>query len=166
MVLELVLEDDAAESDGDGCSQVAREAEGGGADGDVVTLEVGLEGNQWSLKVWPNAYAGNDLVDEDLAPLLVVGKIDEEAEAEGHEAEAEDDGFFEDAGLLDEDTRGRGDEGEDDYHCEEVNTGQDWSGTEDGLEVEWEIVGAADEDEAMTEADAEGGQVGGVAEQT
>ena len=157
MVLELVLEDDASESDGDGCGQITCKAEGGGADGDVVALEVGLEGDQWSLEVWTDAYARDDLVDEDLAPLFVVGKVDEEAKAESHEAEAKDDGFFEYACLLNEDTRRRGDKRENDYHCEEVDTGQDWGGTEDGLEVKWEVVRAADEDEAVAEADAEGG---------
>ena len=100
-----------------------------------MALEVGLEGNQWGLEVGANANSSDDLVDEDLAPLSVVGEVDEEAEAEGHEAEAEDDGFFEHACFLDEDAGGGGDEGEDDYHGEQVHAGKNWCGAENGLEV-------------------------------
>jgi hypothetical protein len=49
---ELVLEDDAAEDDGDGGSELADEAEGRRGEGDVVAFYVGLDGDEGGLVSW------------------------------------------------------------------------------------------------------------------
>ena len=100
------------------------------------------------------------MVEDDAGPGGVGGQVDVEAEAEGHEEEAEVDGREVLAGLADEDADGGGGEGERDDEGEEVDAAEDGGGAEHGLEVEGEEVGAGDEGHAVGEADDEGGDVG------
>ncbi len=160
VLLHAVLEDDAADDDGDGGGEVADEAEGGGGGGDVLGRDEGLQGDEGGLEVRADADAGDDLEDDDAGPGRVGREVDEEAEAEGHEGHAGPDGGEVLARLADEDADGGGHEGEGEDEGEEVETRAEWGGAEHGLEVEREEVGAADEDEAVAEADDEGGDVG------
>ncbi len=160
VLLHAVLEDDAADDDGDGGGEVADEAEGGGGGGDVLGSDEGLEGDEGGLEVRADADAGDDLEDDDAGPGRVGGEVDKEAEAEGHERHAGPDGGEVLAGLADEDADGGGHEGEGEDEGKEVEARAERGGAEHGLEVEREEVGAADEDEAVAEADDEGGDVG------
>ena len=108
----LVLEDDAADDDADGGGEVADEAEGGGCGGHVFAGDLGLQCEERGLEVGADADAGDDLEDDDFGPCGAGVEVDEEAEAEGGEEEAEPDGWEVLAGLLDEDAGGAGGEGE------------------------------------------------------
>ena len=101
---------------------------------------------------------------EDAAPGGGVGEVDVEAETDGHKEDAEVDGGQVLACFLDEDADDDGGEGEGDDEGKEVDAAEDRTGAEDGLEVERVEVGAGDEDEAVDEADGEGGEVGAVGE--
>ena len=69
-----VLEDDAADDDGDGGGHVAREAEGRGRGGDVARLDKALQRNEWGLEIRAYTQTGDDLVDDDAGPgAAVVG---------------------------------------------------------------------------------------------
>lgn len=160
MFLHAVLEDDAADDDGDGGGEVADEAEGGGRGGDVLGRDEGLEGDERGLEVGADAEARDDLEEDDAGPGGVGGQVDVEAEAEGHAGHAEPDGGEVLARLADEDADGGGHEGEGEDEGEEVDARHQRGGAEHGLEVEGQEVGAADEDEAVAEADEEGGDVG------
>ena len=98
-----VLEDDAADDDGDGGGEVPHEAEEGRRGGDVSRRDFRLEGDQGSLEVGAHAEAGDDLEGEDPAPGPGGGDVGVEAEADGHEDHAEPDRREVLAGLLDED---------------------------------------------------------------
>ena len=50
-----VLEDDAADDDGDGGGELADETERGSCGGDVAGLDEGLECDQWGLEVGADA---------------------------------------------------------------------------------------------------------------
>ena len=117
----LVLEDDAADDHGYGGGEVADEAEGCGCSGDVLWLYQGLQRDKGSLEIRADADASDELEDDDAGPRLVVGEVDEEAEAEGHKEHAEPDGREVVACFLDEDADGHGSEGEGDDEGEEVD---------------------------------------------
>ena len=68
-----VLEDHAADDDGDGGGELADEAEGCGRGCNVSRLDEGLEGYEGGLEVGAYAEAGDDLVGEDAAPGAGVG---------------------------------------------------------------------------------------------
>ena len=80
-----------------------------------------MEGYQWALKIGTDAEAGDDLVGENAAPLAAVGKVDVEAETEGHEEDAEPDWGQVLACFFDEDANDYGGEGEGDDEGEEVD---------------------------------------------
>ena len=160
-----ILEDDAADDDGDGGGELADEAEGCGRGCDISRLDEGLEGYEGGLEIGAYAEAGDDLVGYDAAPGAGVGEIDKESEADGHEEDAEVDGGKVLACFFDEDADDDGGKGEGEDEGEEVDAGEDWGGAENGLEVEGVEVGAGDEDEAVDEADAEGGEVGAFGEE-
>lgn len=111
LVCEDVGEDNAAEDNGDGGAELADEAEGARRGGDVLGLDGGLQRDQRALKVGSDADAGDDLVDDDFGPVGPRVQVDEEAEAERHEDEAEPDGFAVAAGLFDDDADQGGLEG-------------------------------------------------------
>lgn len=109
-----VLEDDAADDDGDGGGEITDEAKGCGCGGDVFWFNAGLESYERGLEVGADAHAGDELEDDDAGPGFVVGEVDEEAEAEGHEEHAEPDGREVLSCLFNEDAGGHGGEGESD----------------------------------------------------
>ena len=98
-----VLEDDAADDDGDGGRELADEPERCGCGGNVSRLDVRLERDERGLEIWANAHAGDDLEGENAAPGAAVGEVDVEAEADGHEYDAEVDWGQVFACFLDED---------------------------------------------------------------
>ena len=80
-----------------------------------------LQRDERGLEIWAYAQAGDDLVDDDAGPgAPTVGKIEEEAEAEGHEDHAEPDGREVEACFLDEDADDGGGEGHGENVGEEV----------------------------------------------
>ena len=95
------MEDNTAEHDGHGGRELADEAEGARRDCDVMARDMVLKGDEWGLEVWAYADAGDHLIDDNFGPFGVVGEVDEESEAEGHEAHAEPDGFLVAADSLD-----------------------------------------------------------------
>ncbi len=60
------------------------------------------------MKVGTDADAGDELEDDDAGPGFVVGKVDEETEAEGHEEHTEPDRREVLACFLNEDAGGHG----------------------------------------------------------
>lgn len=79
MLGHAVLEDDAADDDGDRGGDVAREAERCGRGGDVAGLDERLQRDERGLEVGAHAKPGDDLVDDEFRPFAaVVGKIDVE----------------------------------------------------------------------------------------
>lgn len=70
------------------------------------------------MEVGTNANAGDDLVDDQAGPGGVRGKVNVEAETEGHEEHAEPDGGEVLACLADEDAGDGGDEGKGDNEGE------------------------------------------------
>jgi len=163
-LLHLVLEDHAADDDRDGRRQVAREAEGRDGRGDVARRHPRLQRDQRRLEVGPDADAGHDLEEDDLGPVVPGAEVDEQAEAERHDGEAEVDGRQVLPGLLDVDAGEGGDEGEGEGEGDEVDAGEERAATQHGLEVKGEIVRPADEGKAVAEADAERGDIGAVLE--
>lgn len=129
-------------------------------------MDVGLEGDERGLEEGADAYAGDDLVDDDAGPGGVVFEVDEEAVAKGHEAQAADDHLTVAACFFDDDACACGDEGKAENHGEDVDAAEDRGGLQDGLEVKREVVGAGDEDEGMAEADDEDETVVPVVEKT
>lgn len=118
---EDVGEDDAAQDDGDGGGELADEAEGAGGGSDVLWFDGALEGDEWRLEVGSHANAGDDLVDDYFGPVSGRVQVDEEAESECHEDEAEPDGFPIAACLFDVDAHKGGLEGEAEGEGEEVD---------------------------------------------
>lgn len=163
--LHSILEDDAADDNGDGGREVADEAKGGGRGGDVAGGDQGLESDEGGLKVRSDAHAGDDLVDDQAGPGGVGWEVDVEAETECHEEHAEPDRGKVLARFADEDACDGGDEGEGDDEGEEIDTGKERGSSQDGLEIKREVVGTGDEDEAVHEAREEGGDVGAAGEQ-
>lgn len=111
-LLHAVLEDDAADDDGDGGRHIADEAKGRRRGGDIPRLDEALQRDERGLEIGSYAQAGDDLVDDDAGPgAFVVWQVDEEAEAEGEEDHSEPDGGEVVACFLDEDAYEHGGEG-------------------------------------------------------
>ena len=70
------------------------------------------------------------------------------------------------AGVADVYSCHCGDEAKCHGYGEEVDAGEERSGTEDDLEVEWQVVEVCDEDEAVDIGEAKGSEVGCGLEQT
>ena len=83
-----------------------------------------LKSDQRGLEVRAYAGASDDLVDDDADPASVVGKVDVEAEAEGHEEHASPDRREVLTCFLDEDANWRGDEGKREDEGEGIYTGE------------------------------------------
>ena len=98
-----VLENDAADDDGDGGGELADETECRRCGSDVAGLDIRLERDEGGLEVRTNAYAGDDLEGEDAAPGAAAGEVDVETETKGHEDDAEVDWREVLACFLDED---------------------------------------------------------------
>ena len=160
LLLHAVLEDNTADNDGDGGSQIPREAKRRGRGRDILRFDERLQRDERGLEIRAHAQTGDDLVDDDAGPRCVWGKIDVEAETEGHEEHAEVDGREVLASFADEDADGGGGEGEGNDEGEEVDATQDGGSTEHGLEIEGEEIAAGDEGHAVTEADDESRDVG------
>ena len=62
LLLHVVLEDNAADDDGDGCRELPDEAECAGGCGDVAPWDRGLESDEGGLEVRTDSDAGNDSV--------------------------------------------------------------------------------------------------------
>ena len=122
MFRHLVLEDDATDDDGDGSGEVPDEAEGRSRSGNILGLDERLERDKRGLEVGTDADAGNELEDDDAGPAFVIGKVNEEAKAEGHEEHAEPDRRKVLACFLDEDTDNHGGQGEGDDEGEQVDS--------------------------------------------
>lgn len=64
--------------------------------------------------------------------------------------------------FLDEYTDNGRAEGEREDVWKEVNPGKNWSGVENGLEVEWEEISCGDEYHAVAEADSQRTNIGSI----
>ena len=119
---DFVLEDDAANDDGDGCCEVAHEAKGCCGGCNVSGVDLGLEGYQGRLEVRPDANTCYDLVDDDSSPGGLGREVNEETESQGHEKHAEPNRRQISACLLDENPSSGGHEREGENEWEEIDS--------------------------------------------
>lgn len=66
-----VLEDDAADDDGDRGPERTDKAEGRSCGGDVLWVYFRLEGDEGRLEIGASADAGDDLEDDDACPRVL-----------------------------------------------------------------------------------------------
>lgn len=154
------MENDTTDDNGDRRGQIADEPKSRRCRSDVTRGNEALQRNERGLKVRPNARAGNYLKDDDARPGRLRRQIDVETESDDHEKHAKPDGREILARFADENPRTGGHDSEREDEREEVHTREKRRSAQDGLEVEGKEEGIGDEDEAMHEAGAEGGNVG------
>ena len=130
-----VLEDDTANDDGDGGTEVTDESKGRRGSRDIPRSHMCLKGYKRCLKVWPNSYTGYDLEGEDATPGTTDRKVDVETEADSHEEQSEPDRREVVPGFLNEDADEDGGDGEGYYKGEKVNPAKYGVGTKNGLEI-------------------------------
>lgn len=148
-----ILEDDAANDDGDGGTDIADETKCRCGSRDIPRRHKCLQGYKRRLEIWPHSNTGYYLEREDATPGATDGEVDVETEADGHEEQSEPDRREVLPCLLYENTDDDGGNGEGDYEGKEVDSTQNGAGAEDGLKIQREEISAGNEDHAMGEAD-------------
>ena len=157
--LHFILEDYASNNNTDTCGQVPHESKGRSSGGDIAGYDHALQSDEGRLEIGTHANAGNDLEENDFGPVGFSIEVDEESEAEGHEDESEPDGWEVFAGFLNEDACCATDERKGECEWKQIHAREERSGSQYGLKVEGEVVGACDEDVAVAETDTEGGDI-------
>lgn len=130
-----VLEDDTANDDGDGGTEVADESKGRRGSRDVPRRDMCLKGYKRCLKVRPDSNTGYDLEGEDATPGATDRKVDVETEAKSHEEQPKPDWWEVMPGFLNDGADKGGGKGERNYKGEKVNPTEYGVGTKNGLEV-------------------------------
>ena len=148
-----ILEDDAANDDGDGGTEIANETKGRCGSRDIPRGHKRLQGYERRLEVWAHSNTGYDLEGKDATPGTTDGEVDVETEADGHEEQSEPDRRKVLTCLLYEDADNDGGEGEGNHEGKKVNSAQNRIGAKDGLKIERIKIGAGNEDHAVDEAD-------------
>lgn len=123
-VVHFVVEDDAADDDGDGGAELADEGEGGGGRTNVARLDVGLKGNEGSLEVGTDADTSDDLEDDDLGPVGLWLKVDEKTETDNGDHHGGDNDKLVQASLFDVYATCGRDEGESQNVGQQIDTRQ------------------------------------------
>ena len=101
-----VAEDDETERDGQRGAEGAHEGECCGCRGQVMGLDVGMDGDQRHLEVRPATDAGNQLENDEFRPTSGAIEEYEQARAQGHQTDGAPNSFLIAAGARDDDTDG------------------------------------------------------------
>lgn len=116
-----VLEDDTADDNGDGGTDVASERKSRRGSRDIPWSHMCLKGDKRCLKVRPNSNTGYDLEGDDATPGTTDRKVDEETEAKSHEEQPEPNRWEVVPGFLNYGADKGGGEGERNDKGEKVN---------------------------------------------